>query len=161
MIDTELFTTYFHEFPISNSLFVKIQNLGKIWWTVQKFQINIFNVLFYRAMKVVGMQRIEKMIDNDLMQIETGPNESTTTVDLSISMDRSEKSGKNKELYNWNWYLFFSFILCINENLTCLNGDKRKWEIVNYNFSLILTSKIMKRECFEKFCFQSLTWSLK
>ena len=49
---------------------------------------------FYRAMKVVGMQRIEKMIDNDLMQIETGPNESTTTVDLSISMDRSEKSGK-------------------------------------------------------------------
>ena len=48
---------------------------------------------FYRAMKVVGMQRIEKMIDNDLMQIETGPNESTTTVDLSISMDRSEKSG--------------------------------------------------------------------
>ena len=53
-------------------------------------------------MKVVGMQRIEKMIDNDLMQIETGPNESTTTVDLSISMDRSEKSGKNKELYNWN-----------------------------------------------------------
>ena len=47
-------------------------------------------------MKVVGMQRIEKMIDNDLMQIETGPNESTTTVDLSISMDRSEKSGMNK-----------------------------------------------------------------
>jgi len=44
------------------------------------------------AMKVVGMQRIEKLIDNDLMQIETGPNESTTTVDLSISMDRSEKS---------------------------------------------------------------------
>ena len=47
------------------------------------------------------MQRIEKLIDNDLMQIETGPNESTTTVDLSISMDRSEKSGKNKKLYFW------------------------------------------------------------
>ena len=53
---------------------------------------------FYRAMKMVGMQRIETMIDNDLMQIETGPNESTTTVDLSISMDRSEKSGKGKQL---------------------------------------------------------------
>ena len=55
-------------------------------------------------MKVVGMQRIEKMIDNDLMQIETGPNESTTTVDLSISMDRSEKSGTSTKCYFRNWY---------------------------------------------------------
>ena len=66
---------------------------------------------FYRAMKVVGMQRIEKMIDNDLMQIETGPNESTTTVDLSISMDRSEKSGKVKKYYFWNRYLLFHLIM--------------------------------------------------
>ena len=80
---------------------------GSEFWTVnrkriqaQKFQINkILNILFYRAMKVVGMQRIEKMIDNDLMQIETGPNESTTTVDLSISMDRSEKSGTSTKYY--------------------------------------------------------------
>ena len=62
-------------------------------------------------MKVVGMQRIEKMIDNDLMQIETGPNESTTTVDLSISMDRSEKSGKVKKYYFWNRYLLFHLIM--------------------------------------------------
>ena len=132
-----------------------IVNHKSIQWIAQKCQINkILNVLFYRAMKVVGMQRIEKMIDNDLMQIETGPNESTTTVDLSISMDRSEKSGKNKELHNWNWYLFFPlFYVLNNENLTCLNGGKRKWEIVNYNFSLILTSKIMKRECFEYLLF--------
>ena len=63
---------------------------------------------FYRAMKVVGMQRIEKMIDNDLMQIETGPNESTTTVDLSISMDRSEKSGKNKKNDIFRTDIYFS-----------------------------------------------------
>ena len=62
-------------------------------------------------MKVVGMQRIEKMIDNDLMQIETGPNESTTTVDLSISMDRSEKSGKGRKYYFWNRYLLFHLVM--------------------------------------------------
>ena len=48
-------------------------------------------------MKSAGLQKFEKMLDHDIMKIETGPNEDTltnedVTIDLSISVDKSEKS---------------------------------------------------------------------
>jgi len=61
-----------------------------------EFEINKLRKIV-QDMKASGLQKFEKMLDNNFMQIETGPNEETltnedVTLDLSVSIDKSEKS---------------------------------------------------------------------
>jgi len=59
-----------------------------------EFEINRLRKMI-QDMKAAGLQNFEKMLDNDFMQIETGPNDTLTNEDvtLELSEDKSEKSG--------------------------------------------------------------------